>query len=91
MEHLMTGPASASPASVAGVGPERSSSSSKKAWFSTREGRRYGWELAFIIAAKVVLLMVLWFVFIKPWPSTATPPATAVQQFYTAPAPARHD
>ena len=87
----MNGPASASPPSVAGVGRGRRPPSSTKAWFRTREGRRYGWELALIIAVKVVLLIVLWFVFIKPWPRTATPPAAAVQQFYTSPAPARHD
>ena len=90
----MTDPASASPASpasVAGVGRQRLSSSSQKAWFRTREGRRYGWELALIIVVKMALLIVLWFVFIEPWSRTATPPATVVHQFYTAPAAVGHD
>jgi hypothetical protein len=88
----MTEPASASPSSVAGAGRERLSSSSKKTWFRTREGRRYGWELALIIAVKAALLVVLWFVFIKPWPRAATAPDTVVHRLYApASAAASHD
>ena len=86
----MTEPASASPSSVAGR--QRLSSSPKKTWFRTREGRRYGWELALIITVKVALLVVLWFVFIKPWPRAATAPATVVHRLYApASAAATHD
>ncbi len=92
IQQPMTEPASASPSSVAGAGRERLSSSSKKTWFRTREGRRYGWELALIITVKVALLIVLWFVFIKPWPRAATEPATVVHQFYVpASAAVSHD
>ena len=87
----MSEPASASPSSGA-VGAQRSSPSLHKTWFRTREGRRYGLELALIIAVKLALLAVLWFVFIKPWPRPSTPPAAAVQQLYAPAAPAgSHD
>jgi hypothetical protein len=84
----MTDPASASRSFVTGVGPHRLSSSSDKTWFRTREGRRYGWELALILLVKLALLLVLWFVFIAPSPRTATDPAAVVRQFYQ---PAAHD
>jgi hypothetical protein len=73
-----------------GGDPQRPSSPSQKTWFRTREGRRYGWEIALIIVVKLMLLIVLWFVFIKPWPRPATPPAAVVHEFYAVPAD-RHD
>jgi hypothetical protein len=57
-------------------------------WFRTREGRRYGWEIGLIIALKLLLLVVLWFAFIKPWLRTVPPPAAIVQQFYLPAKPA---
>ena len=73
-------------------GPQRPSSSSEKTWFRTREGRRYGREIALIIVVKLMLLIVLWVVFIKPWPRAVTPPAAVVHQFYDPAVPAvRHD
>ena len=73
----------------------RPSTSASGTWFRTRDGHRYGKEIALIIVVKLLLLMVLWFVFIKPWPRPATSPANTVQQFYLPTAPAvaatRHD
>ena len=88
----MTQPPSASPSSNAGAGIQRPVPASNKTWFRTREGHRYGTELALIIVVKLALLAVLWFVLIEPWPRPATPPAAAVQQLYAPAAPAgRHD
>jgi hypothetical protein len=74
-----------------GSGCQQRLPKSGKTWFQTREGRRYGWEIAAIVILKLVLLMVLWFVFIKPWPRPATPRAADLRQIYTPPAPVRHD
>jgi hypothetical protein len=63
---------------------------SSRGWFRTREGRRYGWEIAAVIVVKLLLLMLLWLVFIKPFPRPATSPATVVQQFYLPAAPVAH-
>jgi hypothetical protein len=87
----MTGPASTSQRADNGIGQGGSSPSSGP-WFRTREGHRYGWELGFVIVIKLALLAVLWLVFIQPWPSRTTPPATVVQQLYLPALPAaRHD
>jgi hypothetical protein len=59
-----------------------------EAWFRTRDGRRYGVEIGVIIVVKLVLLVALWFVFIKPWPRPQTPPAVVVQQLYHPAVPA---
>jgi len=88
----MTKPASAPPSSDASPGRQRPPPSPNKTWFRTREGRRYGSELAIIIVVKFALLAVLWFVLIKPWPRPATPYAATVQQLYAPAASAdRHD
>lgn len=89
-ERGVTDPAAASSSSVAGVRTQRLSPSSGKTWFHTREGRRYGWEIALIIVVKLVLLIVLWLVFIRPWPHLAAPPAAVVHQLYSPAAPAVH-
>ena len=47
-------------------------------WFATRTGRRYGIELGFLLLAKLVLLIALYFLFIAPQPRTDTSPG-AVQ------------
>jgi len=80
-ESPMALPASSSPPQVARAGLQRAPSPGKT-WFRTREGRRYGWEIALIIVVKLMLLIMLWFLFIKPWPRPATPPAAVVHQFY---------
>jgi hypothetical protein len=88
----MTEPASTSPRAANGAGPTRLSTLSGETWYRTREGRRYGWELGLIIVVKLALLMLLWFVFIEPWPRPAVPPAAAVQQLYLPVLPAvSHD
>lgn len=86
----MTEGATVSPSQGAGAHPPPSRSGA--GWFRTREGRRYGWDLALVIVMKVVLLGVLWLVFIGP-PSTSPPtPATVVRHLYTSAAPViRHD
>jgi hypothetical protein len=62
------------------------------AWFHTRDGRRYAWEIALVILMKLALLLLLWFVFIKPWVGQATPVVSAVQQIYLPDGAAtRHD
>jgi hypothetical protein len=37
-------------------------------WFRTGEGRRYGRDIALIVALKLVLLTILYFLFIAPQP-----------------------
>lgn len=88
----MTRPVPTLPTPTAGVEPKRLSGSSAHTWFHTRDGRRYGWEIAFIVVLKLVLLIVLWFGFIEPWSHPAALPATSVQQFYLpSPVTVRHD
>ena len=78
----MTDPASAPPSSAACDGPKGPLPSPGEAWFRTRDGRRYGWEIGVVIVVKLALLIVLWFVFIEPWPRPATAPSINVQQLY---------
>jgi hypothetical protein len=88
----MTEPASAPTCQVARNGRKEQLPSHGPAWFQTREGHRYGWEIGAIIVAKLALLIILWFAFIKPWPRPATTPAIVVQQLYAPSALAsRHD
>jgi hypothetical protein len=69
----------------------RASPSGQVAWFRSRLGRRYGRELCFVILAKLVLLVVLWLVFIKPWPSPVVSSASIAEQLYTTSPAARRD
>lgn len=88
----MTEPASTSPYAATGAGSPPLSSSPGETWFRSRDGRRYGRELGFVIVVKLALLLVLWLVFIQPWPRPATPTASVVQQFYVpSPPAAGHD
>lgn len=80
--HTVTKPASTFSFPVASDGVKRLPPSSEDMWFNTRDGRRYGWEIGCIIVVKVALLVVLWFVFIRPWQRPAMAPATTVQQLY---------
>jgi hypothetical protein len=61
-------------------------------WFRTLEGHRYGKEIAVVLAVKLALLLVLWFVVIKPWPRPSTPPSDVVRHLYIPATPVqRHD
>jgi hypothetical protein len=77
------------------VSADRPSVSPAGTWFRTREGRHYACEIVLIIVVKLALLVVLWFVVIKPWPRPATSPTSFVQQLYLPASPAvatkRHD
>lgn len=79
---------SASARSVGGDRLENPPPSSSATWFRTRGGRRYAWEIALVIVVKLALLLLLWFVLVKPWVRPATPVASAVQQIYL-PSPPR--
>jgi hypothetical protein len=88
----MTEPDSTFPCTAAGAGVPPLASSSGETWFRSRDGRRYGRELGLVIVVKLSLLIVLWLVFIQPWPRPATPAASVVQQFYVpSPPAAGHD
>ena len=88
----MTDPSPGSPTSENGSGMSGRSRSSVQSWFRSRAGRRYGREIGLVIALKLGLIVLLWFVFIKPWQRPATPPAAVVQQFYLPNiSSARHD
>ena len=86
---------SPTPGALTHVSADRPSASPAGTWFRTREGRRYAWEIGLIIVVKLALLVVLWFVFIEPWPRPATSPASVVQRLYLPTSPAvatkRHD
>lgn len=57
-------------------------------WFRTRAGRRYGWEIGLVVVLKLALLLVLWFVVIKPWLRPTAPAVSVVRQFYEPAQPA---
>jgi hypothetical protein len=59
-------------------------------WFRTRGGRRFGIEFGLIIAIKLVLLTVIWFVCFRPHPRPDTSPA-AIESHLLAPAETPHD
>ncbi|HEV8411493.1 MAG TPA: hypothetical protein VGQ30_13355 [Gemmatimonadaceae bacterium] len=59
-------------------------------WFRTRGGRRFGMEFGLIIAIKLLLLTVLWFVCFRPHPRPDTSPA-AIESHLLAPAETSHD
>jgi hypothetical protein len=48
---------------------------SADSWFRSPAGRRYGRHFAWLIAAKIVLLSLLYFVFIAPQSRVDTSPA----------------
>ena len=53
--------------------PDRSASA--HSWFRSPAGRRYGRDFAWLIAAKIVLLTLLYFVVVAPHQRTDTSPA----------------
>lgn len=59
-------------------------------WFRSRGGRRFGFEFAAIVVAKLVALALLWFFCIRPMPRADTAPA-AVESHLLAPAETPHD
>ena len=83
MFHRLPTPASGLPRATDAAPPPRT-------WFRTRAGHRYGWEIAAIIVVKLVLLMLLWLLFIKPFPRPVMPTAAVIQQFYLPAAPSPH-
>ena len=56
--------------------------SPERMWFRTRDGRRFGVEIAVVVVVKLALLGLLWLVFIQPWSRLPGKPATVVQQIY---------
>jgi hypothetical protein len=57
-------------------------------WSRTAVARRFGREILFLIVLKIVLLMVLWWVAIKPAPRAETSPAAVAKHLVSQPAPA---
>ncbi|MEO7430852.1 MAG: cytochrome oxidase putative small subunit CydP [Dokdonella sp.] len=55
-----------------------------RSWFRSRGGRRFGIEFGAIIAIKLALLILLWFVCFRPHPRPDTRPA-AVEDHLLAP------
>ena len=62
-------------------------------WSRTAEARRFGREILFLIALKIVLLILLWWVAIKPAPRVEQSPSVVARHLIAppanAPAPAR--
>ncbi len=88
----MTNPVLAPLSSVACDGPNGLLPSPGEAWFRTRDGRRFGWEIGVIFVVKLALLIVLWFVFFEPSSGPDTAPPITVQQLYLPSGPSvRHD
>jgi hypothetical protein len=54
-------------------------------WFRSRGGRRFGLEFAAIVVIKIVALLLIWFICIRPQPRADTHPA-AVADHLLAPA-----
>jgi len=48
-------------------------------WFTSRAGRRYNMQLAWVVLAKLVALTILYYAFIAPQPRTDITP-TAMQR-----------
>jgi hypothetical protein len=56
-----------------------------RSWFRSRGGRRFGREFAAIVVLKLLALLLIWFVCIRPQPRADTAPA-AVATHLLAPA-----
>ena len=59
-------------------------------WFRSAHGRRYGREMAVVVLAKLVALLLLYFLLFAPQPRTDTSPASMRAHVLDAPA-AVHD
>jgi len=57
-------------------------------WSRTAVARRFGREILFLIVLKIVLLILLWWVAIKPAPRAETTPAAVAKHLVSQPAPA---
>ncbi len=68
-----------------------SSSAPHPTWFRTRDGRRYGREIALLVVLKLVLLTLLWVVCIKPAPRVHATPDAVAQHLVAPPPAAAHD
>lgn len=88
----MTDPVSPSPWTAAVADADDVEPSPGTTWFRTREGRRFGVEIAVIVVVKLALLGVLWLVLIQPWARPPGKPITDMRQIYVPSTPAeRHD
>ena len=56
-------------------------------WFRSAAGRRYGRDFAFLILVKIVLLMILYFVFVAPQPRADTSPTAMSARLTSATIP----
>lgn len=56
-------------------------------WFRSRGGRRFGFEFALIIAGKLILLLLLWWLCFAPQPRPDTSPG-AIERHLLSPAAA---
>lgn len=70
---------------------EPSSRSSDPSWYRSRGGKRFGFEFAAIVLLKLLALIVLWYVCIRPLPRADTAPAAVENHLLAAPAEATHD
>jgi len=50
-----------------------------RGWFRSADGRRYGREIALLLVLKLVLLLALWAVAVKPATRADTSPAALAQ------------
>ena len=66
--------------------------SPERTWLRTRDGRRFGVEIAVVVVVKLALLGLLWLVFVQPWARPPGKPITDMRQIYVPATPAeRHD
>ena len=56
---------------------------SARSWFRSRGGRRYALEFGLIIGIKLLLLIAIWALVIRPMPRADTSP-TAIEQHFSA-------
>ncbi|HEY8245156.1 MAG TPA: hypothetical protein VII68_16960 [Casimicrobiaceae bacterium] len=57
-------------------------------WSRSAVARRFGREILFLIILKIVLLILLWWVAIKPAPRAETTPAAVAKHLVSQPVPA---
>lgn len=60
-------------------------------WFRSRGGRRFGLEFAAIVVLKLLALVLLWYVCIRPLPRADTAPAAVESHLLAAPTETAHD
>ena len=62
-----------------------------RSWFRSRGGRRFGREFAAIVILKLVALLLIWFVCIRPQPRADTAPAAIATHLLAPTGEAAHD